>query len=342
MLPDKKIFFDSYPSIDIDKFDSSQMKWEDLIEIYDDYNSLQDEFQERALSIFKKILNFKKKVNSCKYRVKDPEHLIEKIIRKTQDGNEYITKDNYIDRIQDVIGIRVIHLYKEDWEELNDMILQKWEKNIVSGPIAHIRIGDSPEFIKAFESRGGTVNIHKYNYRSIHYIICETVNDNKFYAELQIRSIFEEGWSEIDHDIRYPYQVNNPLYNNYLGILNRLAGASDEMATMLKFIDNDQNEKVNQIKSLHQLVDEKTIEINTQKELDDKRLDAVQLILNQIVKLNLSQTSQESLRRSLLIIRSNDIDHEDITLVENSSFWIKLGKFFHKIGLFFRRLKLNK
>jgi hypothetical protein len=53
MLPDKKIFFDSYPSIDIDKFDSSQMKWEDLIEIYDDYNSLQDEFQERALSIFK-------------------------------------------------------------------------------------------------------------------------------------------------------------------------------------------------------------------------------------------------------------------------------------------------
>ena len=341
MLPDKKIFFESYPSIDLDKFESSQMKWEDLMKIYDDYNSLQDEFQERALSIFKKILNFKKKVNSCKYRVKDPEHLIEKIIRKTQDGNEHITKDNYIDRIQDIIGIRAIHLYKEDWEELNDMILQKWGNNIVSGPIAHIRNGDSPEFIKAVESKGGTVNIHKYNYRSIHYIICETINDNKFYAELQIRSIFEEGWSEIDHDIRYPYQVNNPLYNNYLGVLNRLAGASDEMATMLKLLDKDQNEKVNQIKALHQLVDEKLLEIDTQKELDDKRLVGIQHLLNQIAKLNLSKASQESLRQSLLMIRSNDIENEEIILVENTSFWIKLGNFFHSIGLLFRRQKLN-
>jgi len=308
------------------------MKWEDLIEIYEDYSSRQDEFEERALSIFNKILKFKNKVNSCKYRVKDPKHLIEKIIRKTQDGNEYITKDNYIDRIQDIIGIRAIHLYKEDWEELNDMILQKWEKNRVSGPIAHIRIGDSPEFIKAVESKKGTVNIHKYNYRSIHYIICETVNDNKFYAELQIRSIFEEGWSEIDHDIRYPYQVNNPLFNNYLGVLNRLAGASDEMATLLKFIDNDQNEKVNQIKALHNLVDEKLLEIDNQKQLDDKRVDGIQLILNQIVKLNLSNASQESLKHSLLNIRSNKVDLDKVVLLENSTIWIK-------IGLFFKRLK---
>jgi hypothetical protein len=53
-------------------------------------------------------------------------------------------------------------------------------------------------------------------------------------VELQVRTIFEEGWSEIDHRIRYPRQSDNPYLANFLAIFNRLAGSADEMGTFIK------------------------------------------------------------------------------------------------------------
>ena len=53
-------------------------------------------------------------------RAKNPEHLIEKIIRKvgTEDSAKYsqIDKNNYLNIITDLIGIRILVLAKEDWK----------------------------------------------------------------------------------------------------------------------------------------------------------------------------------------------------------------------------------
>src|SRR5690606_29677137 len=61
---------------------------------------------------------------------------------------------------------------------------------------------------------------------------------NTYFAEIQVRTIFEEGWSEIDHTIRYPYDQENPIYGQFLMILNRLAGSADEMGTFIMFLKN--------------------------------------------------------------------------------------------------------
>jgi putative GTP pyrophosphokinase len=247
----KQEFFKRYPNLNINEFDQSNLQWDDLVDIYNDYQESLDEFNEEAEYLFRKVIKFKK-VHSCKFRVKDPEHLIEKIIRKNIKGGELVTKENYRDKFHDLIGLRAIHLYKEDWEHINDQIYKKWSSNFIGLPYAYIRKGDSLEFISKFENieGKGEVREHQFGYRSIHYIICITRDNKKYYAELQVRTIFEEGWSEIDHDIKYPYNLDNQLYGNYLGILNRLAGASDEMATMLKFIDRDQKGKLEYIEEL--------------------------------------------------------------------------------------------
>ena len=64
--------------------------------------------------------------------------------------------------------------------------------------------------------------------------------------ELQVRTIFEEAWSEIDHKIRYPYFMHDKLFSEYLLILNRLAGSADEMGTYIKFlqVEQQENEKI--------------------------------------------------------------------------------------------------
>jgi ppGpp synthetase/RelA/SpoT-type nucleotidyltranferase len=257
--------------------------------------------------------------------VKDPEHLIEKIIRKNLVSSEKITLKNYREKLHDLIGLRAIHLYKEDWESIDLQIRKRWGDRLHGKPVANIREGDSPEFIKLFEDAGGQIRKHQYGYRSIHYILTfNSDNQNKFYAELQVRTIFEEGWSEIDHDIRYPYQQENPLYKEYLGILNRLAGASDEMATMLKFLDKDQNEKVN-------LINELTDQLNLQIEVDQKRIQAIDLLKNNLVKLALPHEIEEELNHFLSKVQEDDFEEISLTIEAPLSIWSRFKNRIRKI-----------
>ena len=320
-------FFQKYPSISRVDFLNSSMIWEDLVAIYYDFKSSLEEFNHQAEFIFKKIIAFKH-VHSCKFRVKDPEHLIEKIIRKNLISEDQINLNNYRDKLHDLIGLRAIHLYKEDWENIDTQIKKRWGDRLHGKPVANIREGDNNEFIKLFEQTGGQIKKHQYGYRSIHYILTfEGDNQHKFYAELQVRTIFEEGWSEIDHDIRYPYQQENPLYKEYLGILNRLAGASDEMATMLKFLDKDQNEKVNLIESLND-------KLNAQFEKDQKRNEGIDLLKNNLSKLNLSPSIKEELVTFLTKIQDAEVDNLALIIEQPKSTW---NKFFDGFGKFWKR-----
>lgn len=77
--------------------------------------------------------------------------------------------------------------------------------------------------------------VREHGYRSVHYLIQTTSETGeKFFVEMQVRTVFEEAWSEIDHIIRYPYDVDNPILSDYLSIFNRIVGSADEMGTFIK------------------------------------------------------------------------------------------------------------
>ena len=79
--------------------------------------------------------------------------------------------------------------------------------------------------------RHGSDDIYdqKY-YRSVHYIL----KYRGMYLEVQVRTLFEEGWGEIDHHILYPYKKQNPMLTEFSELLNRLAGMGDEMASFYR------------------------------------------------------------------------------------------------------------
>lgn len=54
------------------------------------------------------------------------------------------------------------------------------------------------------------------------------------YLEVQVRTLFEEGWGEIDHHILYPYKKQNPMLTEFSELLNRLTGMGDEMGILLQ------------------------------------------------------------------------------------------------------------
>lgn len=240
----KRKLFEKF-SISEAYFDSTGLVWEELEKIYHDYCSIIPQLEAEAEHVTSKLMDAEN-VHSVRRRVKKPDHLIEKIIRK---GNKYVDKginlSNYKEIVTDMIGIRVLHLFKDDWIKIHDEILEYWEPK--ETPQVNIRTGDGNlgEMKKLVEEKGCEILEREHGYRSVHYLIGTPLSrDEEVLIEIQVRTVFEEAWSEIDHIIRYPYDTENPLINEYLAIFNRIAGSADEMGSFIKKLKNQiKNEK---------------------------------------------------------------------------------------------------
>ena len=192
-------------------------------------------------------------IHSYRYRTKSPSHLLEKIIRKRKEKPEkfaHLDHTNFHKYITDLIGIRVLFLYREDWIHFHRYITSQIENNpdyyvvdrlrdfdddpdhyyMAEKPKAYKRTGDS----KIYD--GDEIDIITGGiYRSLHYII----KYKGQYVEIQGRTLFEEGWSEIDHDIVYPYYKDDEMLNDYSKLLNRLSGLADEMSSFFRHIKQE-------------------------------------------------------------------------------------------------------
>jgi ppGpp synthetase/RelA/SpoT-type nucleotidyltranferase len=215
-------------------FKKSTLDWEELMKIFEDYKSQIPKLESSAIYIFNSLMKAPN-VHSVRYRIKNSEHVIEKIIRKKiQIPGLQIDMNNYLNELSDLIGVRALHLFKEDWNSIHDLITNTW--NLFETPTVYYREGDSTEDKKSFEEKGCEPKKHPFGYRSVHYIIETKPAKTNYFAEIQIRTIFEEAWSEIDHTIRYPYDQDNPIFGQFLMILNRLAGSADEMGTFVQVL----------------------------------------------------------------------------------------------------------
>ena len=193
-------------------------------------------------------------VHSIKPRIKDPDHLIAKIVRK---GAKYfqdkvkvtntiketkLTPDNYMSIITDLIGVRVLHLFKDNWLEIDAQLTKMYGKSIVEKKF-YVRKGDEIQGLddlqKAVKERKFEFWEMKSGYRSAHYLIKRDVYVDSgdmltMYVEIQVRTVFEEAWGEVDHEIRYPHYDNDITINHFLKTFNRIVGSADEMATYIK------------------------------------------------------------------------------------------------------------
>ncbi|MDM1465265.1 RelA/SpoT domain-containing protein [Myroides odoratimimus] len=233
-LINKDLFLEKY-NITEEEFNKTTLDWSDLNKIYINYIKEKPNLEASAVYLFNSLMKAQH-VHSVRYRIKDEEHVIEKIIRKRIDNPErIITIENYQSELTDLIGLRALHLFKEEWLPIHNLIVDTWDLN--EKPIVYHRQGDSEEYLNSFkeeeENLGIEIKEHFYGYRSIHYIVKTKPSKITYYAEIQVRTIFEEAWSEIDHKIRYPYDVDNAIFGQFLLILNRLAGSADEMGTFI-------------------------------------------------------------------------------------------------------------
>jgi len=215
---------------------------DNIKEIYEDYVEYKNSYENQA-SFIANILRSQTMVHSVKSRIKDPDRLIEKIIRKTDDrkskyGNEFeFTLDNYKNEINDLIGIRVIHIFKDQWQEIHEFIINTWKVIEIT---ANVREGDN---IEVFEDPSIEVRSKASGYRSVHYLVEFYPTSQRVIAEIQVRTIFEEGYGEIDHRLRYSHREIPEILQSNLLLFNRIVGSADEMASLINNLSREWGEK---------------------------------------------------------------------------------------------------
>lgn len=237
-------------SITPQAFRDTGIKWRDLESIFNDYIESRHKLDHPATAVVNIFLSKEAKdqgVHSVRYRVKDPNSLVEKIIRKKIENpkTKTITVTNYKSEITDLIGIRILHTFKYDWYGIHNFITNMFYLKNNSKPIVYHREGDEKEFLDTCKECGCKKMRHPKGYRSVHYIISIRLTKEKIFAEVQVRTIFEEGWSEIDHKIRYSYKGHKESpFDNELRQLNGIAGNADEIGSTIKKRDQDEQGKI--------------------------------------------------------------------------------------------------
>ncbi len=232
MYQKSEVEFRSQNGITDAEWEIAKMDWNTLSAIGNHHEEQKNSLA-RAAEAMARDLQSIDRVHSVRFRVKDTDHLLAKIIRKRVEGiGKYadIGPLNYQGKITDLVGVRALHLFKEDLFRIDRSIRDAWELE-ETPPVAYVRGGDFGEKLK---DAGFDVKAHKAGYRSVHYIVSTSPGRQKILAEVQVRTIFEEGWAEIDHTVKYPNFSDDESVVEFLGIFNRLAGAADEMGSFVR------------------------------------------------------------------------------------------------------------
>lgn len=190
-------------------------------------------------------------VHSLRSRAKDPEHLRDKLARKMQkclkDQIPFdISPENLFEKINDLAGLRILHLHTSQFPEINKSlteILSEEEYDILEGPVA--RIWDD-EYKQIFGAYNIPTQPNPRMYTSVHYVVAPAGKKKVTTAEIQVRTLAEELWGEVDHTINYPHPTDIKSCQEQIKVLARVTSSCSRLVDSI-FIAKTQAEAAIQL-----------------------------------------------------------------------------------------------
>ena len=225
---------------------SDKMNTEDKIVL--DYLNPEKQYELKAflqtvLFFFENNPALKSIVHSVKSRMKDPEHLKDKIQRKLKSG-KIIDENNLFTVVNDLIGVRVLYLYQDQFQLIHNELLKKVDETkdwmFVEAPKAYTW---DPETREYFEKLNIHTEVRDTYYTSVHYVIKPNNELSNITCEIQVRTLFEEIWGEIDHTINYPHPTEIIACKEQLRVLAKLVSTGTRLADSIFRTYNDVSEK---------------------------------------------------------------------------------------------------
>jgi ppGpp synthetase/RelA/SpoT-type nucleotidyltranferase len=190
-------------------------------------------FRDQLLAALSSAENLNRHIHSMRSRLKDPEHLRDKLGRKilacrAADAAFDITPENLLLRVTDLAGIRILHLYTRQIRDIDGAlreILSEAQYDLIEGPFARTWDDESREY---FRQCGIETQDSPSLYTSVHYVI-GSASRTRVTAEIQVRTLSEELWGEVDHTLNYPYRTNSVACSEQLKVLARVTSSATRL-----------------------------------------------------------------------------------------------------------------
>lgn len=224
---------------------------ENLEQIYVDYIKIQNTYRTKIEKIVSLILQAElPEVLSVASRVKSVESLLGKVLKnkasltadvgKGGEKEKYRNLDcsNYYKIINDLGGIKILVRYRHQWKDVHNYLWEKYYKGeehyitnetvlsnfrenekpfLAERPKAYLRHGTDLSPYQSVGKQVFNIEITERGYNSNHYII----NDGGRYIEIQVRTIYDEAWSECTHDLVYKSGIDDIVRKEELKTLSK-------------------------------------------------------------------------------------------------------------------------
>jgi ppGpp synthetase/RelA/SpoT-type nucleotidyltranferase len=169
-------------------------------------------------------------VHSFKWRLKDPEHLRDKlrrnILKCTAMSTQFrITPENLFVKVNDLVGIRILHLHTRQIAEIDKVLRELFEEGrfrIIEGPLARTWDDETKDYFNGIGIK--TRQSGPSMYTSVHYVI-DSNSRTRYTAEIQVRTLAEELWGEVAHVIDYPSSCESLACKEQIRVLARVTSS---------------------------------------------------------------------------------------------------------------------
>ena len=172
-------------------------------------------------------------VHSTKSRLKSPEHLRDKLYRKLHDakakGKKFnISEKNLFYRINDLAGFRILHLHSQQFVAIDlelRSVFKEYRFPLFELPKARTWDDEYREF---FRSAGIRSIKSPKMYTSVHYVV-QSNSETKRTCEIQVRTLAEELWGEVDHTMNYPRESSIASCREQIKVLARVTSSCSRL-----------------------------------------------------------------------------------------------------------------
>jgi putative GTP pyrophosphokinase len=209
-------------------------KYAQVVKVYED-NIEAFEFFHKHVRNFFEARSLARHVHSVRHRLKELDHLLEKIERKNAEDAALkqqqgpITAENLFSRVTDIAGVRVLHLHISQFDAIHKALMTKVDEGeftLFEDPKAYTW---DPESAGYFQGLGLQRELKDSYYTSIHYVLRPNTKSVAT-CEIQVRTLLEEVWGEVDHTMNYPNPTKDEHCREQIRVLARLVGAGTHLA----------------------------------------------------------------------------------------------------------------
>ncbi|MDF2156105.1 hypothetical protein [Vibrio sp. CAU 1672] len=318
------------------------MTKEILLNEYDEKKQLYTHFSKSMESLINTLLSASDITpHSVSSRVKDRSSLLKKIVKKD--------KYTSLTELTDIIGVRIITHYSDDVDRIASIIEQEFSID--------------PE--NSIDKRA-SLDPDRFGYLSLHYVVglsdsrANLIEYSRFSGmkiEIQIRSILQHTWAEIEHDIGYKSKIEIPklVRRKFSQLAGLLELADDQFIQIRNELENyeldiqetivqaPQDVSIDKVSIYNYL---KSSELLAQLDTEISEIMGVELI--ELTKENaarhvkylsyfgietISQLEEEVVRyREFIIQRANDIDTDSDHVSKGISIFYLYQVLASKIG----------